>query len=107
MSELEALRLSTSRPADADERVTLFFIDDHEYTIPKRPRANLALKYLDLVKKDGSDYAAAWLLEEMLGSEAYQALMDYDYLTPEQLDQVTALRQKHVLGKLEAKTGKR
>lgn len=97
----EPIRLSSTKPADFDEREPLFYIDEQEYTIPKRPRANLSLQFLDKVKSEGTDYASAWLMEEMLGADAYEALMKLDTLEPEQLDQITTLCQKKVLGKLE------
>jgi hypothetical protein len=100
-SNTEPLRLSSTKPADFDEREPLFFIDDQEYTIPKRPRANLSLQFLEQVKTQGTDIAAAWLMEEMLGTEPYEALMDLDTLEPEQLTQITELCQKKVLGKAE------
>lgn len=97
----EPIRLSSAKPADFDDREPLFYIDDTEYTIPKRPRANLSLQFLDMVKSEGTDYASAWLMEEMLGTDAYEALMKLDTLEPDQLQQITDLCQKKVLGKLE------
>lgn len=99
--DIEPVHLSSKPPEGFDERVVLFTIDNEEYTIPKLPRGNLALQYLDKVKNEGSDWADAWLLEEMLGSDAYEALMNFEYLTPEQLDAVLDLCQKQVVGKLE------
>lgn len=98
---IEAVRLSTERPPDADERVTLFYLDDKEFTIPARPRANLSLQYLDKVKNEGSEYANAWLMEQMLGVEGYEALMNHEYLEPEQLKTIMDLCQKQTVGKLE------
>lgn len=101
-TEIEgAPHLSTEKPADADVRVTLFTLDDQKFTIPKLPRANLALQYLDKVRDEGTDFATAWLLEEMLGSDAYEALLDFEYLKPEQLETIVELCQKQVVGKLD------
>jgi len=101
MTDNEPIRLSTKPPEGADERVTLFYIDEQAYTIPKRPRANIALQYLDRVREEGTEQGAAWLLHNMLGEDAYDALMGYEYLTPEQLSAIVELCQRHTVGKLE------
>lgn len=97
----EVVRLTTSAEPKPVEMVTLFTIDDVEYGMPAAIRPNTALKYLRMTRTQGADIAAAWLLEEVLGVDAYEALMGHDDLEPEQLDQVMAIVEQHVLGQKE------
>jgi len=85
------------------ERVPLFYIDDVEYSMPAKIPGNVALKYLRKIRTDGVEVAGAWLLEEVIGTEAYEALMNYDGLTIEQLNQVIAIVERHALGSVEAR----
>jgi hypothetical protein len=95
------VRLSTSAAPAPVEKVPLFSIDDDEYGMPKKIRPNVSLKYLRMIREQGSDVAGAWLLEEVIGTEAYEALMNYDALEDEHLNRVMAIVQDHVLGQAE------
>lgn len=83
------------------ETVELFTLAGKTYTIPNKPRINVALKFLDTAKNSGQDLAAAYLLETLIGREGYEALMDYDDLTADQFQDVVLAAQKVVLGGLE------
>ena len=95
----EVLRLTTK--SDPEERVPLFYIDDREYTIPKRPRMNIALEFMHLARERNDSAAMDYLLEKLLGKEGYQALRDYDDLTPQQFQQITDIATRLTLGALE------
>ena len=86
--------------------VELFSLDGVSYTIPAKPRVNLALRYLWHAKQYGEDRAAAELLESLLGAEGFEALVNYDDLTTEQFDAIMAAATKYTLGALEDTTGK-
>jgi hypothetical protein len=95
----EPPRLTTSdQPAD---RVVLFYIDDRPYSIELKPGVNVGLKYLHLVRTVGENQAMGYLLEKLLGAEGYEALMNYDDLTPEQFEKVCDVASKLTLGALE------
>ncbi|MFE2407126.1 hypothetical protein ACFXDE_02145 [Kitasatospora sp. NPDC059408] len=96
----EVLRLTTAPRAD-EKRVPLFYIDDVEYTIPARPRMNVALQYMHLAKDQGDAVAADYLLGSLLGEDGYRALREYDQLTPEQFQQITAIATRQTMGALE------
>lgn len=81
--------------------VELFTLGGKTYSIPNKPRINVALKYLDHARNQGQDAAAAYLLETLVGREGYEALMDYDDLTQDQFSEVILAAQKVVLGGLE------
>ncbi|MEU8275703.1 hypothetical protein ACFYOK_10820 [Microbispora bryophytorum] len=95
------VRLSTTAERAPVEKVPLFWIDDAEYGMPKTIRPNVSLKYLRMIREQGADVAGAWLLEEVIGTDAYEALMNYDALEEEHLNRVMAIVQDHVLGKAE------
>ena len=99
------VRLSTTATPAPVELVPLFSIDDVEYGMPKKIRPNVSLRYLRMIREQGADVAGAWLLEEVIGTEAYEALMNYDGLEEEHLNQVMAIVQDHVLGQAEQRAG--
>lgn len=88
-----------------EETVVLFAIGEAEYHVSAKPKMNVALKYLRAARSKGEDAAAAELLASLLGEEGFNALCDYDELTPEQFEAVTKIAQQHVLGALEASRG--
>lgn len=94
-----SLELTTSKSADV-EQIELFSIDGKGYTIPNKARVNLALRYLKMARNEGADAASAYMLEEMVGEEGYNALMNYEDLTSETLTAIMEAAQKVVLGGL-------
>lgn len=96
---------SANEQATPDAMIDLFSIDGVTYQIPAKPRVNIALKYLWHVRQYGEDRAAAELMEALLGAKGFQALVEYDDLSPEQFSQILSIAQQHVLGALEATRG--
>lgn len=97
-----SIELTTSNESNEEvEQVELFSIDGKSYTIPKKPRMNVALKTMKMIRTEGEDAAAAYMLEAVIGEEAYDALTDYDDLDPETFRQIIAIAQKVVFGGLE------
>ncbi len=94
-----------SQEVEEVETIVLFTIGDEEYRIPKKPKANVALKYLKNVRDRGEDFAAAELLAEVLGEDGFNALAEYDELTDDQFEAVQKAAQKHVLGAMEKNRG--
>lgn len=95
--------LSFKSKKEKGARVTLFTIDDEEYTVPAKPSANVTLKFLDELRRTGNEmFAALSLMETMLGKERYQKFLDWDDLEDEQLsevlEQVVALAMNRVEG---------
>jgi hypothetical protein len=97
--EFEPPRLTTS--TEPAKRVVLFYINDRPYSIVLKPGVNVGLKYLHLVRTVGENQAMGYLLEKLLGTEGYEALMDYDDLTPEQFESVCDVASNLTLGALE------
>jgi tetrahydromethanopterin S-methyltransferase subunit G len=102
--DFEPVRL-TSKPADVD-RIVLFYVDDTEYSIPKRVGRNHGLRYLRTMRKQGEALAAQELLEVLIGEDGYQALMDCDDLEDDQLDQIMNRLRDMALGEVEDEEGK-
>ncbi|WP_432131254.1 hypothetical protein [Streptomyces tendae] len=91
--ELEQL---PSEPVDLDapsgaeyDEIPVFTLKGKTYSITDRPRANLALKSLWLMKQHGEEQAQAMIVPEALGPELMAVLMDHENLTPEQLAEIS------------------
>jgi hypothetical protein len=86
VAELLSLKSNKDRK---DDRVPLFTIDDREYTVPAKPRMNITLKFMNEMRKSGNElYAAMQLLEDMLGTDNYQDLLNWDDLDDDVLGQI-------------------
>lgn len=68
----------------AYNEVVLFKLDGQEYVTTDRPRVALSLRYMRMIREEGESEANAYLVEQFIGTEAYERLMDYDDLTTEQ-----------------------
>jgi hypothetical protein len=88
------------------EQVPLFSIDGQVFSIPAEVDASMALRVLDAARRSGMEAAMSGALEELLGEESYQALLNCKGLTKENLEQIMALVQEISLGGLEAAKGK-
>lgn len=94
-----------ARLADAD-RVPLFWIDDTEYTIPKNVDMVIALRYLDTVAEKGTEVAVVGLFKELVGEEAWQALLAFKGMDPAELNGLLDAVTEHAMGAIEAAKGK-
>lgn len=97
------IKLYTQQSNDDIEMTPLFAIDDVDYLIPKEPNAMMALRYLDQVKQGVSEeMAMAYLLEDLLGPDAYKGLLAYKgHMTPTQMAQLFQAAQSAVVGLVE------
>lgn len=88
-------------------RVTLFTIDDVEYTVPAKPGPNVTLKFLDELRRTGNEmFAALSLLETMLGKDSYQAFLDWEDLQDDQLSDVLEQVVGLAMNRVDETTGK-
>jgi hypothetical protein len=95
----------TSETAGPIEEVELFSIDGIVYTMPAKVGTNVSLQYLRMVRTQGQEVALGWLLERVIGEDAYEALMNCDGLTPDALAQVMEVVRQHTMGAVEAPKG--
>jgi len=83
----------------------LFSIDGRIYTMPVEVSASVALQYLHVARAEGETASISWVMEEVLGTEAYDALRKCRALKPHQLQAVIKVVTETVMGALE-ETGK-
>lgn len=102
-----SLELVTSPATDEDvQMIELFKLDGKSYEIPNEPRFNMQLQYMQRLRDDSEMLAGAWMLTELVGKEAFDALANYKKLTKPQFDQVILAARKVVFGELEEDSGK-
>lgn len=92
-------------PDPGPDRVNLFMVDDVWYSIPKRPPANLLVKYLVLVRNRGYDLAIIQILEDLAGHDALIALVGNENLTHDELGTVFNAVQHVMTGTLQEDAG--
>lgn len=85
----------------AQERVTLFSIDGKEYSISTKIRPNVSLKVMNVFRKQGDTAGVDFMLETVLGSDAYEALMDFDDLEEDELEKIIKIAFELVAGTTE------
>lgn len=86
---------------EPERRVVLFTIDGKAYSIPKKFPVGLGLKIIRTVRLHGEELAMAELLSEVLGDDAYDALINYRDLTPENLMDLMLKVRELALGGLQ------
>lgn len=95
-------RIDTSKPPVQSERMTLFYIDDREYTGPKQISGGLALRALQVTVTQGSAAGAYYAMEQAIGKEAVEDLLACDQLTYEQardfLSRISAMYYGQAMG---------
>lgn len=91
-----------SAPGGDTEMVDLFSVDGMVYQVARKPRLNVTLRYLGELRRRGEMFAGMQLLEDLLGEKGYTALMEYEGLTTENLNEVLMAAATLALGSLEA-----
>lgn len=97
----QPLRLTSEAPPEED-LVELFEVDGVMYSVPRKPRANIALQYLEALEQLGPQMANVYLLREMLGQEGYRALSTCKSLKGEHLAWVMETIHGLAMGTTEA-----
>lgn len=100
----EILDLDNLRDGESSDTVDLFKLGGKTYTIPAKPHASVALRYLRDLRKHGEEHAMSVLLESVLGEEGYEALIEAN-LSFEQFQMVVLAVQKHLMGAMEDSQG--
>lgn len=99
------IELVTPEPVDGEEipTVELFSIDGTVYCIPDRAKPVVANRYLMIARKQGVGIAESWLAETMLGTAALTALLEYENLTQDQMNEIIATARAIVFGEVRPK----
>jgi hypothetical protein len=103
--ETKVIKLRSSKvDPEKQERVAIFELDDVEYTVPAKPSAGMALKYLKLqATSENPDYAQYWMMTRLLGEETYDVLAEHEDLDFEQMEEIIELCTTHLFGGQEGK----
>jgi|SRR5688572_23003614 hypothetical protein len=89
------------------DKIVLFTIDDQDFTVPAKPGMRVALKFLNQMKKsDNEMFGMLQLLEDMLGEEQYNKLLDYEELSDELVGKIAEQCITLALGNAQETTGK-
>jgi hypothetical protein len=84
-----------SNPEAAAEREPFFTLDGVEYTIPKVIGAELALQALERFRTEPELAVIAWMMEAVIGKDAWKALRNAKGLDPKDLAAVIeAVRER-------------
>lgn len=75
-----------------------FTINGRVISVPVEVDAAVAIRYMDHCRKKGENWGLSWLLEEVLGTEAYEALLALKGLKDEHIIAVARIVQSKVLG---------
>lgn len=104
----EPIRFVTKRPEDREpeERVVLFSLDDQEFTIPRKFPVSLGLKVIRTMRKRGTEIGMAELLEEVIGEDAYEALVNYPDITNDDIARLMQIVNDLALGSLDGPKGR-
>jgi len=103
--DFEPLRIASDEEIE-EERVTLFYIGDTEYTIPRNIPPGVALQFLREAREHGRDLATAPLLTRVLGEDAYEALEQSRALTEDQMEWIVNKVLDLALGRRKKQEGK-
>lgn len=71
----EPVRIDPAAVPDEAERIPLFFIGEQEYSIPAEMDARSALVAMRLIRSQGLEAAASYMMEEAIGRDAITALI--------------------------------
>jgi hypothetical protein len=89
------------------DKIVLFTIDDQDFTVPAKPGMRVALKFLNQMKKsDNEMFGMLQLLEDMLGEEQYNKLLDYEELSDDLVGKIAEQCITLALGNAQETTGK-
>lgn len=75
-----------------------FTVDGHVFSVPVAVKAQVAIRYMDHCRKRGENWALSWLLETVLGTDAYEALLEFDDLEDDEMIAIAKIVQSKVLG---------
>jgi hypothetical protein len=92
---------------DENDRVPLFKLDGHWYTIPANPPAGGVLRFLWAVRSGANaEAAAADLVESMVGKEAYAAMAMSDKVSIADFGRIMDIVKAKTLGPAMENLGK-
>ena len=88
-----------------EDREPFFFLDGREFTIPRKIPSRIGLQALEKMEA-GDEDLTGWLLDEVLGGGAYDALRGSDSVSMAELGWVFEQVTERAIGELEKSQGK-
>lgn len=101
---VEVLAFEAHDDDGPEDRVVLVTIKGEPLTIPAVIEPALGMKIMKTARIQGEAVAMMQMLEEVMGEDAYDKLIDYKP-TSSQLEQLVLAVQRHVMGALETPKG--
>lgn len=95
--QFEPVKLRSDQPVAKAEREPFFSLDDAEYTILKHVPPAMTLRFIDEAARNGEAAAFTWIMRELVGDEAADALQDSDSITDDQMATLMGYIQKKAL----------
>lgn len=90
-----------TNPAAVDEREPFFSLDGVEYTIPKMIGGEIAIEALHRFRTEPELAVVAWMMETVIGKDAWSALRTAKGLDPKDLAAVIEAVREKTMGVLE------
>ena len=90
---------------DEVELVDVFSVDGVMYSMPKEVNAAIALRAVEIMRREGDMAVVPFMFSETVGLDGYEALKNCTSLKPEQLKQVVKIISESVLGSVELSVG--
>ena len=90
-----------TNPAAVDEREPFFSLDGETFTIPKMIGAETALQALERFRTEPELAVVAWMMETVLGKDAWKALRNAKGLDPKDLAAVIEAVREKTMGAIE------
>ena len=97
----EVIALKSKKGAKKADAITLFSIDGQDYSIPSSIRPNQAMQIMKVFRKQGDTAGVDFMLEVLLGSEGYEALLAFDDLESDDLEKIIKIAFQMVVGATE------
>ena len=99
--EERILLFTMERPLQEPDPDTGRTVEVQEFTIPKRQRPAVGLRFIYETKILGEQVATANLLSNAMGEEAFLTLCTHDELTVEQFERIQRIVLKYTMGDVE------
>lgn len=97
--------LRSAKSAAPEKRVPAFSINGKVYSLLTNPRLNQGMRFVHIARKQGSEQAADFMLEVLLGEDGYEALMGFDDLTEDDLEAIMNAATRVMAGAVETPKG--
>lgn len=99
--KIVALKSKKDAAKTKENTLTLFSIDDNEYSIPATIKPNRALQIMHVFRAQGESSGVSFMLETLLGKEGYDALINFDDLESDDLEKIIKIAFQMVAGATE------